>query len=147
MVVEVVVEDVVLLVVKVKLDVEAMVLVMKTIELMAEDVVLSVDKVVLEVVMAKDEFLMSITGDMVVMGVEVVIAVDVLVVRVDVVLLLMIGVVVVPLGATVVCIRQRFSTTTASIGQHEELPHFIDNSADNFVHMPALGAAFTMSYL
>ena len=64
-----------------------------------------------------------------------------------VVVLLIIGVVVVPLGATVVCIRQRFSTTTASIGQHGELPHCMDNSADNFVHMAVSGALFTMSYL
>ena len=117
-------------------------------ELMAEWVVLIVDNIVLAILMAEDEVIMSVIGDMdVVKGAEVVNAVDALLVTVAEVVLLIIGVVVVPLGATVVCIRQRFSTTTASIGQHGELPHCMDNSADNFVHMPVFGAPFTMSYL
>ena len=125
-----------------------MVLLVNTTALLVECVVLIGDKARLEVLMAKDDFIISIIVDLIVVkGVEVVIAVDVLlVVTVDVVLL-MIGVVVVIFGASVVCIRQRFSTTTASIGQHGELPHCMDNSADNFVHMAVSGALFTMSYL
>ena len=122
-------------------------MVVNTEEIMADSAVLSVGWVELEVVKAKDEFLMSVIGDIAVEVVEVVTAVDVLLVRVDVLLLLIICVVVSSLGAILVCIRQRFSTTTASMGQHGELPHCIDIVADNFVQMPAFGAAFTMSYL
>ena len=121
---------------------------MNTTELMSEGVVLIVDKIVLVILMAEDDVIMSVIGEMdVVKGVEVVNVVDTLLVTVAEVVPLITGVVVVPLGATVVCIRQRFSTTTASIGQHGELPHCMDNSADNLVHLPVFGAPFTMSYL
>ena len=125
-----------------------MVLLENMTSLLAECVVLIVDKARLELLMAKDDFIISIIVDVIVVkGVEVVIAVDVLLVVTADVVLLMIGVVVVIFGATVVCIRQRFSTTTASIGQHGELPHCMDNSADNFVQLAVSGALFTMSYL
>ena len=125
-----------------------MVLLVNMTSLLAECVVLIVDKARLELLMAKDDFIISIIVDVIVVkGVEVVIAVDVLLVVTADVVLLMIGVVVVIFGATVVCIRQRFSTTTASIGQHGELPHCMDNSADNFVQLAVSGALFTMSYL
>ena len=124
-----------------------MVVVVNTEEIMADSVVLGVGRVELDVVKTTDEFLMSIAVDIAVEVVEVVTSVDVLLVRVDVVLLLIIGVVVAPLCANLVCMRQRLSTTTASMGQHGELPHCMDIVADNFVQMPAFGAAFTMSYL
>ena len=49
--------------------------------------------------------------------------------------------------ATVVCIKQRFSTTTGSTGQQGAPRHCMVISADNFVQMPVPGAPFTMSYL
>ena len=103
---------------------------MRIVEVVEEDVV------VMAIIVGMDD----------VKGVEVVTVVDALVVVVDAVLLV-IDVVVVSLGATVVCIRQMSSTTTASIGQHGEPPHCIDNSADNFVQVGAFDAEQFISYL